>query len=476
MVHWRFDAFKTRSLILIISDFHSALDRSEHPMNSDLRLPKSRRFLSADGLIATLRQRLQSVEDPRRESHVSFSMVDCLMAAFAMFSLKDPSLLAFQERQDDPSLKNLYRIEKIPSDTQMRDILDPVEVDQINECFADVFHELQRGGVLKDFVLVEGHYLLAIDGTGYFSSSNISCPSCLEKTDRAGNTKYAHQLVAAVLVHPNRKEVIPLAIEPIVKQDGESKNDCERNATRRLLLRIKKQHPKLKLIVTEDGLSSNAPHIADLRSAGYHYILGAKPGDHAHLYEAVIDAGDNGKLHQITTKHLDKKGSTSGTQWAKRLPLNASHPDLLVNYIDHTEFNGEGSVTKRFSWVTDLRVTAGTVGCLVGGGRCRWRIENETFNTLKNQGYHFEHNYGHGKQNLSTVLATLMMLAFLVDQVQQACCPLFQAVLAKVKSRRSLWDRMRSAVLAFVFTSFRELYESLLTDRCRNQSLPSPYP
>lgn len=227
-------------------------------MSVDFQLPKSRRFLSADGLIQTLRERLQDVEDQRRESHRSYSLVDTLMAAFAMFSLKDPSLLAFQDRLDDLSLKNLYRIEKIPSDTQMREILDPVEVDQINECFADLFYELQRGGVLKDYVLLDGHYLLAIDGTGYFCSSNIRCASCLEKTDKAGNTKYAHQMVAAVLVHPNRKEVIPLAIEPIVKQDGETKNDCERNATRRLLARIKRQHPKLKLIVTEDGLSSNA--------------------------------------------------------------------------------------------------------------------------------------------------------------------------------------------------------------------------
>jgi len=443
-------------------------------MNIDLQVPSSRRYLSADGLIQVLRSRFEEVKDGRRAASVTFPMADTLMAAFAMFSLKDPSLLAFQDRLNDATLKNLYRIQSIPSDTQMREILDPIAVDQLNEAFADIFHELQRGGVLKEYVLFDGHYLVAIDGTGYFGSSNIQCPACLTKVDRAGNTKYAHQMVAAVMVHPDRKEVIPLAIEPIIKQDGETKNDCERNATRRLLKRIKQQHPKLKLIITEDGLSSNAPHIADLQSYGYRYILGAKPGDHAHLYEAVIKAGDNDRLHSFTTKHLDAKGSTSGTQWAKRLPLNASNPDLLVNYIDHTAFSRDGSVTKRFSWVTDLAVTREVVALLVRAGRCRWRIENETFNTLKNQGYHFEHNYGHGKQNLCTVLATLMMLAFLVDQVQQACCPLFRAVLAKARTRRSLWERTRAAALSFVFTSFRQLFEAILLDRCRNQVYPGP--
>lgn len=441
-------------------------------VSAELRLPKSRRFLSADGLIKSLRERFKLVHDSRRQGSIDYTIVDTLMAAFAMFSLKDPSLLAFQERLDDPSLKNLYKIENIPSDTQMRDILDPIDVDVINEAFADIFHQLQRGGVLKDFVVLDGHYLLAIDGTGYFSSSNIHCPNCLERVSKAGKTKYAHQMVAAVLIHPDRKEVIPLAIEPIVKQDGQTKNDCERNATKRVLARIKRQHPKLKLIVAEDGLSSNAPHINDLRSYGYHYILGAKPGDHAHLFESVIDAGDEGKLHSLKMDKIDKKGSSSVTQWATAMPLNASHNDLLVNYFDHTEFAADGGVSKRFSWVTDLAIKESTIGLLVRSGRSRWRIENETFNTLKNQGYHFEHNYGHGQQNLSTILATMMMLAFLVDQVQQACCPLFGAVLAKVKSRRSFWDRLRSAVLAFVFTSFDELYESLLSDRCRNQLLP----
>jgi hypothetical protein len=69
-------------------------------------------------------------------------------------------------------------------------------------------------------------------------------------------------------------------------------------------------------------------------------------------------------------------------------------------------------------------------------GWTRWKIENETFNTLKNQGYNLEHNYGHGNKNLCSVFGILMMLAFLVDQIQQACCKLFQAALIKKYVRR----------------------------------------
>lgn len=431
--------------------------------------PRARRCLSADSMIRVLRERFECVADARRSSHITYGLADVLMAAFAMFSLKDPSLLAFQESLKNPSLKSIFRIQQIPSDSQMRDILDPIGIEELHEAFADLFAELQRGGVLQRFRLHDGSYLVAIDGTGYFCSSAIRCSHCLEKASRDGTTKYSHQAVAAVLIHPHLSEVIPLAIEPIVKQDGQSKNDCERNATRRLLQRIKRQHPKLKLTITEDGLSSNAPHIEDLRRLGYGFILGAKPGDHTHLFDQLIAAGDQSQLQSLTTAKVDGKTETT---WIQDVALNKSHEHLRINFISQMELDREGNPLRTFSWVTDQATTAQSVHDLARGGRCRWRIENETFNTLKNQGYHFEHNYGHGQQNLSTVLMILMMLAFLVDQAQQASCPLFQAVLQKLKTRRMLWHRLRCATESFAFGSYKQVLDAILTDRCRYRSLP----
>lgn len=439
-------------------------------------VPVLRRELSADRLVKLLRQRFEQVPDPRRSGSVGYWLADCLMAGFAMFSLKDPSLLAFQKRADDDNLRTLYWIERIPSDSTFREALDPLELEPLNAAFADIFRQVQRGGLLRQYRwTAEGGYLLAIDGTGYFCSSKVRCQHCLEQRTSGGQTQYAHQLVAAVLVHPQRKEVLPLAIEPIVRQDGQTKNDCERNATRRLLERVRRQHPQLKLTVVEDGLSSNAPHIRDLQRLGISYILGAKPGDHQHLYDQVIAAGDSGHLHHHQRCLGGRTaGVTAHTQWARELELNASNPDLKVNYFEYHQFAADGEVARRFSFVTDHAVSASSVERLLSAGRSRWRIENETFNTLKNQGYHFEHNYGHGCQQLSSVLALLMMLAFLVDQVQQACCPLFQAALAAAGSRRQLWDELRSHVRHFLFASFRSLYEAMLDGRCKNQLIPLP--
>jgi hypothetical protein len=120
--------------------------------------------------------------------------------------------------------------------------------------------------------------------------------------------------------------------------------------------------------------------------------------------------------------------------------------------------------------VTDVRVNQRHVFRLMRGGRARWKIENETFNTLKNQGYHFEHNDGHGQQNLSVVLAMLMMLAFLVDQTQQRCCALFQTVWAKLGSKRLLWERMRALFYDYALESMRQLLAAL----CYGLEKPQP--
>jgi len=148
-------------------------------------------------------------------------------------------------------------------------------------------------------------------------------------------------------------------------------------------------------------------------------------------------------------------------------------PDLRVNFLEYKEYDAEGNCLKRFTWITDLHITHRNAWVFVGGGRARWHIENETFNTLKNQGYHFEHNYGHGVQNLSVVFAMLMMLAFLVDQTQQLCCPLFRAVWKKLGSKRALWDHLRSHFRHFRFRSVRQLYEVIFYDLANEVPLPT---
>lgn len=421
---------------------------------------KTRKGLSADSLFYCLRSHFRHIADSRKDT-AGIPLGDALMSGFAMFALKDPSLLAFDKRRRDPNdnFRTIYGIEHVPCDTQMRTILDPVEPEELRPLFADIFRRLQRGKVLEDFVYLDGHYLLSLDGTTYYSSEKIHCASCLEKHHRGGGITYSHQLLGATLVHPDRKAVIPLAPEPIVNQDGHTKNDCERNATRRWLQHFRREHPHLPVIVVEDGLSANAPHLRDLRAARVHYIIGVKAGDHKFLFEQLRANDEAGR-----TQHLTQVDPATGVlhhfRWHHAVPLNESNLDELVTVLEYWELHADGTLLY-FSWITDLALTAGNVYAVMRGGRARWKIENETFNTLKNQGYHLEHNYGHGERNLSVVLALLMMLAFLVDQTQQLCCPIFQAAWEKAGSKRQLWEDIRTFFRAFVFASMAELLNAL---------------
>lgn len=422
---------------------------------------KPRESLSGDGLFSLVRSEFKRNCPKRTHGNVEISTEDALMSAFAMFSLKDPSLLAFEHRANSDvlgkNLRAIYHIGVVPSDTQMRKLIDIQAPECILPIYRSIFRELQRGKALEKYVFLDGHYLVAMDGTGYFSSDSVHCDSCLTAMHKkTGEVTYSHSMLAAVIVHPAMKEVIPLAPEAIIKQDGETKNDCERNAAKRLLPQIRKDHPHLKIIVVEDSLASNAPHIQDLRDNNMRFILGVKKGDHAFLFDLLDREQAAGNVSELL---MVEGNVTHRFRFINNVPLNDANQNVLVNFIEYWEDTQteDGIKRQHFSWVTDIAITKDNAYTIMRGGRTRWKIENETFNTLKNQGYNYEHNFGHGEKNLSVNLALLMMLSFLVDQVQQLCCKLFQAARVKCGSKRTLWETIRVIPKTLPLNSWQEL-------------------
>src|SRR5256886_13242243 len=249
-------------------------------------VPKGRKHLCADSLFNLLHGSFATIADDGVDLGGS-RFIEKMMSAFAMFSLKAPSLLAFDKQRAEGNLHTIYGIPHAPCDTRMRERLDPVSPESLRPSFKIVFRHLQRGKALEPLVFLNGHYLVALDGTEYFSSKTIHCASCLQKVHRNGSITYYHQMLGAAIIHPDFRAVIPLMPEPIVKLDGTAKNDCERNAAKRFIAKLRQDHPHLKCIITEDSLSSNAPHIETLHDSGCRYILGVKEGDHAYLFKHV---------------------------------------------------------------------------------------------------------------------------------------------------------------------------------------------
>src|SRR6266404_3647803 len=297
--------------------------------------PKGRKHLCADALFSLVRQSFANITDNGADEG-EMPLRDALMSAFAMFSLKSPSLLAFDKQRAEGNLQTIYGMTCVPCDTRMREILDPLSPALLRPLFQSVFRQLQRGKALEPMTFLEDYYLVALDGTGYFSSKTIHCASCLHKVHRNGSSTYYHQLLGAAIIHPDMREVIPLMPEPIVKQDGTTKNDCERNAAKRFLVTLRQDHPHLKFIVTEDSLSSNAPHIETLHHHALHYILGVKEGDHAYLFQQVQVAEHTGRV-TYSNRHDRAAGVVHRFRFVNDMPLNESRSDVRVNFIEYWE-------------------------------------------------------------------------------------------------------------------------------------------
>jgi hypothetical protein len=431
------------------------------PPIPDEKQLKLRKTLSAPGLLKIVRNEFKKILDHRR-GKVDYILPDVLMSSLAMFALKYPSLLQFDKARHEKTikanLKNLYGVKKAPCDTQMREVLDPVNPNDLRPAYINIHRQLQRQKVLESYQYLGG-YIVSIDGTGQFSSNRVKCKDCLRSYLRNGEKQYYHQLLGAAMVHPNKSNVLPLFPEAITRQDGESKNDCERNASKRLLPAIREAFPKLKIIIVEDALASNAPHIRLLEDLKYSYILVAKPSDHDYMFKIIEEYKASGNVRKNET--IDSDGTIRRYNYINNIPLNASNPDLFVNFLEYWE-EKDGKTIYHNTWITDIELHQDNVYQVMRGGRAGFQIENETFNTLKNQGYNLEHNYGHGKQHLSTILANLMMLQFLIDQVQEVACPFFKAARGRFHSRIQLWNFMCSRFLEHLLPSWEVLWKSII--------------
>ena len=423
----------------------------------------TKKHLGFPALRSTLSERLYQIEDSRQKGKVKHSVHDCFMSGFAMMFFQDPSLLQFQKRLEDTihnnNLRTLFQVQSIPKDTQMRDVIDEVDSKELEPVFEDFFRALQRGNHLESYRFLGDYYLISMDGSGYFSSDKISCPGCLWKESKRGDVRYEHQIVQAALMRPGKREVMPLAPEAIRNGDGKEKQDCEIEAGKRLIKKIRRAHPKLKAIIVADSLHSKQPFIEELKAERMSYILVAKPEDHKILTEWVNEQRQLGEVSRIEVK--DIKERVHIIEWINDVPLNGNKDTILVNYVEYWLMD-KGKVGYHNSWVTNIRISEQNVGEIVSGGRCRWKIENEVFNTLKNQGYDIDHNYGHGERHLSMNFFLLNLLAFFFHQIFQLTDTLYQQVRMKFSSRRSMWDCFRNVIRVLIFPDWETLLKRVL--------------
>jgi hypothetical protein len=415
-------------------------------------------------LLGSLRRCLDGFPDKRRGLNVSYSMGDIGMAAFSVFFMQSPSFLAHQRRFEEgygrSNCESLFGLSKIPSDNHIRDMLDPASPELLHPVFDAVIEELgQVPSGLDAFRRLDGHTLIALDGTECHCSKKIHCPRCSTRLRGKGETEYYHAMLAATLVAPGHDKVIPLPPEFITPQNGAEKQDCENNAAKRWLAAHGRRYAAiLNPIYLGDDLFSRQPLCEAVLKTGGHFIFVCKPSSHSTIEEYLT--GIDLPSVEVTVKR-GKERFIHRHRWLCDLPLRGGNDALRVNWFDIEIINPAGKTTYRNSFVTDLPVSPENIVELAACGRARWKIENETFNVLKNNGYNLEHNFGHGKINLAATLASLNLLAFAVHTVCDIADQLWQNARQKLGPRYNFFSKLAAITAYLIFTSWDDLLLTL---------------
>ena len=418
-----------------------------------------------------LQQGIEKIKDPRSESNgTKFKVSDAMLSAFSMFFMQSQSFLEYQRQMQSRSgkdnVQSIFGVEKIPSDQQIRNILDLISANSLGFVFERIYQFLQNGKHLKRYERLGGNLLICLDGTEYHSSSKISCDCCSTRTHGNGKVTYSHTAILPVIAAPNCAEVISLPPEFVTPQDGHEKQDCETAAAKRWISKHRHLFQGQAITLLGDDLYSRQPMCRHCLDAEMNFIFTCLPTSHSSLYEWLDYLEKNGEVQQLTTKHRKGKSiEIYSYRFVNQIPLREQEPSLLVNWCELTVRNSvDNSVVFHNAFVTNHSLNIDNIAEVVEGGRCRWKTENENHNVLKTKGYNLEHNFGHGQKHLSSTLLSLNLLAFLFHTVLQLIDSSYQEIRRKRGTRRGFFQDILSLTKYFIFKSWQHLIEFMLGD------------
>jgi hypothetical protein len=421
-----------------------------------------------ESLIADLREVCAGLPDRRRGPPHSpvYTMADIGLSAFSLFFMGSPSFLAYQraltEGHGRSNCQTLFGITAIPSDNYIRLMLDGVAPAAFDGLFLKGL--AVAAAALGPFQRLAGRVLIALDGSEYFCSRKIHCPHCSTRHRADGGIEYFHAFLGASLVAPGHTHVLPLPPEFIAPQDGAEKQDCERNAVKRWLATHGAALAPYRPVYLGDDLFACQPIAHAIQAVGGNFILTCKPASHQTIAEYLT--GADLAEHQHIVRQAGKR-TTYIYRWLCDVPLRASADALLVNWFSVEIRNASDKRAYYNSFVTDLPVTAATVAELAACGRARWKIENETFNILKSNGYHLEHNFGHGQKTLASVLVTLNLLAFACHTIAQLCGLAWRTAVAARGARYRFFEHLRTITAYIVFADWAHLLHAIADPKAR---------
>jgi hypothetical protein len=398
-----------------------------------------------------------------------YEIKDAAVSAFGVFFTQSQSFLAYQrmieQAKGKSNAQSIFRAERIPSDAQVRNLLDEQEPGLLAGVFAKGHELLVASGEMENFRSTTGQYLISCDGTGTISSQKIHCDNCSQRELKNGETLYIHYAILPVLVKAGESRVLVLEPEYITPQDGHEKQDCERAAIKRWVKRNGAHFEAHKYTILGDDLYACQPICELFLEQGFNFILVCKPESHVALYEQVEFLDKLGSVEQLTLRHWNGKYHEAQTyRWVNGVPLRRRGEDALaVNWCEITITREDsGKQLYHNAFITNHALNRSNVVAIVRDGRARWKSENETNNVLKTKGYHLEHNFGHGQQNLANFMITLNLLAFLFHTLLDLLDEQYRALRQELVTRQDFFNDLRALLRYMLFDNWNHLMHFML--------------
>jgi hypothetical protein len=418
-------------------------------------------------LLGFLLRSIDGFPDPRRGRNTQYSMRDIALSAFGVFFCQSPSFLAYQrlmqQAQGTNNAHTLLGVQHLPTDNHIRALLDTVDPMNLQAAFGDTFALLREQQVVESFRSFGNTLLVALDGTGYFRSETLHCPQCSVAHHAKDRVVYTHTVLMAAVVRPGGGQVLALEPEFLGPQDGHEKQDCESAAAKRWIARVGALLSPLGLTLLGDDLYANVPMIQQAEAHELDYIFVAKESSHKHLYQEIRSLAKLGELKSCTgTQGRGKAFRRLRYRFLNGVSLTGEASTVQVNWVERVSYDAQGKRTSRKAFVTNHQITETNAEAVVAAGGCRWKIENEDFNTLKTKGYHFEHNFGHGRQYLSQTLLSLNILAFLFHTVLELLDERCAAVRQMLPRRDTFFQHLSALTQYLPFADLPSLLEFML--------------
>lgn len=435
-------------------------------------------------MVNSLKQAASTFPDKRTGKNLRYDFMDVAMGAFSIFFTQSPSFLShqrlMQKSQGVNNATSLFGVIHIPTDNHIRDLLDEVEAEKVFPVFDFCFDELLKAGYLNQFRQENGDFLLALDGTEYFSSEKVHCSSCTKKEHTRGKITYSQSMITPVIVAPERNQIIPLSPEYITPQDGDTKQDCESKAAKRwikgkgvkLQAKLRGVDPDLRVTILGDDLYAHQPICEQLLDQGFNFILVCKEQSHPLVYEylqgiteeMIVEARDKGQKQIVSYRY------------ASNIPIKdqkgAKDDVLKVNWCEITMSAINGGRLYHNAFITNLEISRDNVAEITREGRARWKVENENNNTLKTKGYHLEHNFGHGKKQLSKLLTAFTLLSFLFHTVMELSDGLYQSLRERIPTREIFFEHIKALTVYLYFKSWTHLFTFMIEGLKRRHLAP----